>query len=166
MPDSAEHPVLTHAAVARVRAGLAAHGIGRDVVYFEQAATTAALAAEKLGVDVAQIANSLVFEADGDPLLVLTSGAHRVDLEKVRLLSGHRRIGRASAAFVREHTGQAIGGVAPIGHPGPIQTLVDEWLARYDVVWAAAGHPHTVFPTTYDELLLMTGGRPADVGAA
>ena len=80
-------------------------------------------------------------------------------------MTGHVRVGRADAEFVKRHTGQVIGGVAPVGHPAPIRTLVDEQLARHEVVWAAAGHAHTVFPTTYAELLLVTGGTPADVGA-
>ena len=91
-------------------------------------------------------------------------GAHRVDTVLVSGLVGAQHLGRADADFVRKHTGMAIGGVAPIGHPRPIRTLVDIALARYDVVWAAGGHPHTVFPTTYDELLRITAGTPAEVG--
>ena len=78
-------------------------------------------------------------------------------------LPGLAQLARADAQFGRKHTGMAIGGVAPLGHPKPIRTVVDVDLARYDVVWAAAGHPHTVVPTTYDELLRMTGGTPAEV---
>ncbi|HJX44417.1 MAG TPA: YbaK/EbsC family protein, partial [Geodermatophilus sp.] len=96
--------------------------------------------------------------------LVLTSGAHRVDTARVAALLGVPRVQRADADFVREHTGQPIGGVAPVGHPAPIGTLVDVELARYEQVWAAAGHPSAVFPTTYDELLRLTGGTPAEVG--
>ena len=103
-------------------------------------------------------------DVDGEPLLVLTSGAHRVDEPTVAGLLGVPRITRATPEFVRRHTGQAIGGVAPLGHPEPIGTLVDVELARHEQVWAAAGHPHTVFPTTYDELLRLTGGTPAEVG--
>ena len=95
---------------------------------------------------------------------VLTSGAHRVDEAQVAALLGVPRVTPAPADFVRRHTGQAIGGVAPIGHPEPIGTLVDIELARYEQVWAAAGHPRTVFPTTYDELLRLTGGTAAEVG--
>ena len=108
------------------------------------AVTTAAAAAAALGVEVGQIANSLVFDADGDPLLVLTSGAHRVDTGKVAALIGVRRVRRASPDFVRAATGQAIGGVAPVGHPVPLRTLVDRDLAQYDEVWAAGGIPHAV----------------------
>ncbi|HVL82897.1 MAG TPA: YbaK/EbsC family protein [Pseudonocardia sp.] len=127
------------------------------------AVTTAAAAAAALGVEVGQIANSLVFDADGAPLLVLTSGAHRVDTGKVAALLGLDAVRRASPAFVREATGQAIGGVAPVGHPAPLRTLVDRTLAAYDEVWAAGGIPHAVFPTTFAELVAVTGGQPAEV---
>ena len=98
------------------------------------------------------------------PLLILTSGAHRVDAPKVAALLGVAEVTPARAEFVRHHTGQVIGGVAPIGHPEPIGTLVDVELARYDVVWAAAGHPASVFPTSYEELLRLTAGTAAEVG--
>ncbi|MEV5766762.1 YbaK/EbsC family protein [Micromonospora sp. NPDC049460] len=124
---------------------------------------TAAAAAESLGVGVGQIANSLVFEADGAPLLVLTSGAHRVDTAGLAASIGITRLRRATPDFVRAHTGQVIGGVAPVGHPRPLRTLVDTALERYDEVWAAGGVPQAVFPTTYRELLRVTGGTPAEV---
>jgi prolyl-tRNA editing enzyme YbaK/EbsC (Cys-tRNA(Pro) deacylase) len=127
------------------------------------AAATAAAAAHALGVEVGQIANSLIFMADGDPLLVLTSGAHRVDTAKVAALLGVNAVKRATPELVREHTGQAIGGVAPLGHPKPVPTLVDTALAAFDEIWAAAGIPHAVFPTTYDELVRITAGTPAVV---
>lgn len=127
------------------------------------AATTAAAAAAALGVEVGQIANSLVFDADGAPLLVLTSGAHRVDTGKVAALLGVARVRRATPEFVRAATGQAIGGVAPLGHPAPLRTLVDRALEAFDEVWAAGGIAHAVFPTTYAELVAVTGGEPADV---
>ena len=113
---------------------------------------------------VGAIANSLLFDVGGAPLLILTSGAHRVDEGKVATLLGVPGIARASADFVREHTGMPIGGVAPLGHPEPIGTLVDVELARYEQVWAAAGHPHAVFPTSYEELLRLTDGTAAEVG--
>jgi prolyl-tRNA editing enzyme YbaK/EbsC (Cys-tRNA(Pro) deacylase) len=128
------------------------------------AAPTASAAAAQLGCEVGAIANSLIFAADGTPLLVMTSGAHRVDTSRVAALIGAVAVERASAAAVREWTGQAIGGVGPVGHPAPIRTLVDTWLSKYDVIWAAAGHPHTVFPTTFDELVRITSGTPADIG--
>ncbi|MGN9775615.1 YbaK/EbsC family protein [Micromonospora sp. H33] len=124
---------------------------------------TAAAAAEALGVEVGQIANSLVFEADGVPLLVLTSGAHRVDTAGLAASIGVTRLRRATPEFVREHTGQVIGGVAPVGHPRPLRTLVDTALGTYDEIWAAGGVPRAVFPTTYPELLRVTGGTPAEV---
>ena len=127
------------------------------------AVTTAAAAAAALGVEVGQIANSLIFDADGEPLLVLTSGSHRVDTGKVAALLGVERVRRASPEFVRAATGQVIGGVAPVGHPMPIRTLVDRALEQYDEVWAAGGVAHAVFPTTFDELVAVTGGEPADV---
>jgi prolyl-tRNA editing enzyme YbaK/EbsC (Cys-tRNA(Pro) deacylase) len=114
-------------------------------------------------VEVGQIANSLIFDADGEPLLVLTSGAHRVDTARVAADLGVTRLKRATPEFVRQHTGQAIGGVAPLGHPKPVRTLVDTALARYDAIWAAGGVPRAVFPITYAELLRVTAGSPADV---
>ena len=157
----------THRNVDLVVSALAAGGadpvrIARLQV-LPDAVTTAAAAAAALGVEVGQIANSLVFDADRAPLLVLTSGAHRVDTAKVAALVGAQRVRRASPEFVREATGQAIGGVAPVGHPRPLRTLVDRALAGYDEVWAAGGIPHAVFPSTYAELLAVTGGEPADV---
>jgi prolyl-tRNA editing enzyme YbaK/EbsC (Cys-tRNA(Pro) deacylase) len=153
-----------HPRVAAIAELLAAAGAGGEVREVPAGARTAAEAAAGLGVPVGAIANSLVFDAGGRPLLVLTSGAHRVDTARVAALLGVPRVQRADAAFVREHTGQPIGGVAPVGHPAPIGTLVDVELARYERVWAAAGHPSAVFPTTYDELLRLTGGTPAEVG--
>ena len=167
-PDPAGNPAdptgqLAHPAVRRVTARLAELGVAGRVRLLDDSARTAAQAAAQLGVGVAQIANSLVFSADGAPLLVMASGGHRVDTAKVAALVGAASVDRADPEFVRTHTGFAIGGVAPVGHPEPLRTLVDTDLATYDEVWAAAGHPHTVFPTTYDELLRITGGTPADV---
>lgn len=152
------HPNAEH--VASV---LRDHGVEGEVVELPEAARTAQAAAEQLGCEVGAIANSLVFDADGAPLLVLTSGAHRVDTVKVAALAGAEKVRRATPEFVREATGQPIGGVAPVGHPAPIRTLVDVWLDGHDRVWAAGGHPHTVFPTSYEELLKITGGDPAEV---
>ena len=152
-----------HPNAENVAGRLAALGANGQVVELPEPAPTALAAAEQLGCDVGAIANSLVFAADGEPLLVLTSGAHRVDTVKVAALIGATSVKRATPEFVREATGQPIGGVAPVGHPEPVRTLVDIWLERHDVVWAAAGHPHTVFPTSYTELLRMTGGTPAEV---
>jgi prolyl-tRNA editing enzyme YbaK/EbsC (Cys-tRNA(Pro) deacylase) len=154
-----------HPRVVAVSRALAAAGATGQVRELPGTARTAAAAAEQLGVPVGAIANSLVFDVGGAPLLILPSGAHRVDEAKVATLLGVPRIARASAEFVREHTGMPIGGVAPLGHPEPIGTLVDVELARYPRVWAAAGHPHAVFPTSYEELLRITDGTAAEVGA-
>ncbi len=152
-----------HPNVQAVQDALAAAGAEGQIVVLPDAVTTAAAAAAALGVEVGQIANSLIFNADGGPLLVLTSGAHRVDTAKVAELLGMENIKRASPEFVREHTGQPIGGVAPLGHPKPVPTLVDVALDAYPVVWAAGGIPHAVFPTTYAELVRITAGTPAEV---
>jgi prolyl-tRNA editing enzyme YbaK/EbsC (Cys-tRNA(Pro) deacylase) len=128
-----------------------------------EAAHTAIAAATALDIGVGQIANSLIFDADGAPLLVLTSGAHRVDPIKAAAAVTAQAVRRASPDFVRRHTGQVIGGVSPLGHPEPVRTLVDTALADYDEVWAAGGVPQAVFPIRYDELVRITGGTPADV---
>lgn len=138
-------------------------GIDGDIVVLPDAASTAALAASALGVEVGAIANSLVFWSDGEPLLVMTSGAHRVDTAALATRLGRERIARATVEQVREATGQAIGGVAPTGHPAPLDTVIDEDLAAYPEIWAAGGTPHTVFPLTFDELVRLTGGRVAKV---
>jgi prolyl-tRNA editing enzyme YbaK/EbsC (Cys-tRNA(Pro) deacylase) len=153
-----------HPNVEVVAACLEKLGATGKIVELTEAAPTAQAAADLLGCEVGAIANSLVFAADGAPLLVLTSGAHRVDTRQVAALIGAEKVTRATPEFVRATTGQTIGGVAPLGHPEPIRTLVDTWLERYDVVWAAGGHAHTVFPTTFAELLVLTGGTAADVG--
>src|SRR6266851_928473 len=140
-------------------------GVAGEVRELPDPAPTAATAAAQLGCEVGAIANSLVFRADDAPLLILTSGAHRVDTGRAAALLGTGQVRRADPGFVRAATGQVIGGVAPVGHPRPLRTLVDVWLGKYDVVWAAAGHAHTVFPTSFTELLRITGGSPADVGA-
>lgn len=152
----------SHAAVDKVAAALAADGIEPRIVWFDDAVTTAKLAADALGVEVGQIANSLVFTLDDEPILVLTSGAHRVDTDWLGAELGGT-IGRASKEVVKAATGQVIGGVAPVGHPSPVRTFVDVDLAAYDEVWAAAGHAKTVFPTTFDELVRITGGTPTAV---
>lgn len=153
-----------HPTVRKVTEALAAAGATGQVRTLAEEVRTAALAAAQLGVEVGAIANSLIFDADGEALLVLTSGAHRVDTARVAALVGVGELRRASPDFVRAATGQPIGGVAPVGHPRPLRTLVDVDLAAYDVVWAAGGIPHTVFPTSYAELVRITGGTPAEVG--
>ena len=127
------------------------------------AVTTAAAAAAALGVEVGQIANSLVFDADGAPLLVLASGAHRVDTAKVAALVGARRVRRATADLVLAATGQEVGGVAPTGHPAPLRALGDVDLARHPLLWAGGGDHHTMVSLTYADLLRLTGGDEAAV---
>jgi prolyl-tRNA editing enzyme YbaK/EbsC (Cys-tRNA(Pro) deacylase) len=167
-----------HPNCAAVNEILRAAGLPGRVRMLDEAVTTARAAAEHLGCPVGAIANSLIFEtfraasvgmreqlpeADaGAPLLIMTSGAHRVDMSKVGEQLGVQ-LRRASPAFVREHTGQPIGGIAPVGHPKPIRTIVDRSLAEFDELWAAGGIPHAVFPMTYDELISLTGGVEADV---
>ena len=157
-----------HPRVAEVTRLLADAGSPAEVRVLPSEVRTAQAAAAALGVPVGAIVNSLVFAVDDgrdtQPLLVLTSGAHRVDEAAVAGLLGVARVTRAAPEFVREHTGQAIGGVAPVGHPAPIGTLVDVELAAHERVWAAAGHPSAVFSTSYDELLRLTAGTSADVG--
>jgi len=154
MHRNAEH-------VASALRSLGVPGLVRELA---EPTPTAATAAAQLGCEIGAIANSLVFNADGEPLLVLTSGAHRVDTAKVAAELGVETVSRADPEFVYAATGQRIGGVAPVGHPKPVRTLVDNALAEYDVVWAAGGHVHTVFPTSFDELVRITGGMQADVG--
>ena len=156
-----EHPSVTRFRDALDRAG----GTG-EVVVLPDGVHTAALAAAALGCEVGAIANSLLFDADGEPVLVLTSGAHRVDTAAVAARTGRRRLRRASPDFVREHTGQVIGGVSPLDHPAPLTTYVDPWLRRHPVLWAAAGHPAAVFSTTFEELVRMTGAVEVDVEPA
>jgi prolyl-tRNA editing enzyme YbaK/EbsC (Cys-tRNA(Pro) deacylase) len=152
-----------HPYAANVARHLRALGVGGEVRELPEPAPTAATAAAQLGCPVGAIANSLVFSADGEPLLILTSGAHRVDTAKVAAELGLAKLGRADPDFVYASTGQRIGGVAPVGHPQPIRTLVDRALEPYEVVWAAAGHAHTVFPTSFPELVRITSGTVADV---
>jgi len=155
--------IANHPNVRAVEAALREAGIEPRVRVLPETAPTAAAAAEQIGCPVAAIANSLVFDAAGSPVLVLTSGAHRVDTAKVAALLGVPKLARATPDFVRAHTGQVIGGVAPVGHPAPIRTLIDETLASFGEVWAAAGHPHTVFPTSYEQLVGMTKGEAVAV---
>lgn len=146
-----------------VHDAIRAAGIQGDIIVLPDAASTAPLAAAALGVEVGAIANSLVFWSDDAPLLVMTSGAHRVDTAALAERLGRTKITRATPEQVREATGQAIGGVAPTGHPLPVHTVVDEELAQYPEIWAAGGTPHTVFPMTYDQLVALTGGTVVKV---
>jgi prolyl-tRNA editing enzyme YbaK/EbsC (Cys-tRNA(Pro) deacylase) len=140
-----------------------ADGSPTQVQLLPEAVHTAPAAAAALGVEVGQIANSLIFDADGEPLLVLTSGAHRADQAKLAALTGTTAVKRATPDFVKLHTGQVIGGVAPLGHPRPVRTLVDADLRRYPEVWAAGGIPQSLFAITYADLVRITDGTPAAV---
>ncbi|HXJ54740.1 MAG TPA: YbaK/EbsC family protein [Burkholderiales bacterium] len=157
--------VLTNPSVERVRAALERAGMAADIVELPGAARTAKAAADFLGCQVAQIANSLVFRAQASDtaVLVMSSGACRVDVARLAQLLGEP-IAKADADFVRRHTGFAIGGVAPVGH-GLSSVFVEKALAAHDELWAAAGHPHTVFRLSYRELLSITGGREAELAA-
>jgi prolyl-tRNA editing enzyme YbaK/EbsC (Cys-tRNA(Pro) deacylase) len=159
-----ESAVHSHPAVERVRAALTAAGVAVEILALPDAARTARAAADAIGCDVAQIANSLVFrgETSDTALLVMTSGANRVDTARVAALVGES-IGKADARFVRAATGFVIGGVAPVGHVAPVRTLIDRDLLRHAEIWAAAGHPHTVFRLTPDALLRLTGGTVVEV---
>jgi prolyl-tRNA editing enzyme YbaK/EbsC (Cys-tRNA(Pro) deacylase) len=153
-----------HANCDAVDAVLEAAGVAGRVRVLDEAAPTAAAAAARLGVEVGAIANSLVFAtAEGTPLLVMTSGAHRVDTAKVAAHIGTAALRRADPDFVHAATGQRIGGVAPVAHPNRLRTLVDIALAAHSQVWAAGGIPHAVFPTTFDELVMLTDGEAAEV---
>jgi prolyl-tRNA editing enzyme YbaK/EbsC (Cys-tRNA(Pro) deacylase) len=156
--------VLTNPSVERVRAALAAAGLAPDIVELPGAARTAIAAAQFLGCEVAQIANSLVFRAQtsDSAVLVMSSGARRVSTAKLSSLVGEP-IGKADADFVRRHTGFAIGGVAPAGHVGDLRRYVERSLAAYAEIWAAAGHPSTVFRLTYADLVRITGGAEAEL---
>jgi prolyl-tRNA editing enzyme YbaK/EbsC (Cys-tRNA(Pro) deacylase) len=154
-----------NASVAQVRAWLEAAGHAGEVVMLADSARTAAQAAAALGCEVAQIAKSLIFAADGRGVLVIASGANRVDEALVAGLLG-APIGKATAAQVREWTGYAIGGVPPVAHRTALTTIIDADLGQYDRIWAAAGHPHAVFPLTFADLVRWTGGTVASVKAA
>jgi prolyl-tRNA editing enzyme YbaK/EbsC (Cys-tRNA(Pro) deacylase) len=166
--EPGSEPGTEHASIARFRAELTARGGQGRIVVLPDSVHTAQLAADALGCEVGAIANSLLFtvpaespaeETEGEPLLLLTSGAHRVDTDKVVADLGLPGLRRAKPEFVRRHTGQVIGGVSPFAHPAPVRTYLDPWLRRYDVIWAAAGHPAAVFSTTFEELQQMTGAE-------
>jgi prolyl-tRNA editing enzyme YbaK/EbsC (Cys-tRNA(Pro) deacylase) len=157
--------IIEKAAVKRVIAALAEHGLTGEVNVLSDSARTAQEAATALGIEVGQIASSLIFKLpDESPLLVITSGRHRVDTDLVAKNLGIEKLGRVDADYVKEKSGFSIGGVAPIGWVSPATILIDQVLNDYQVVWAAAGHPHAVYPTTFAELLECTGAKPMIVG--
>jgi prolyl-tRNA editing enzyme YbaK/EbsC (Cys-tRNA(Pro) deacylase) len=161
-----------HAAITRFRAELERRGGQGRIVVLPDSVHTARLAADALGCEVGAIANSLLFTVpteqddgagEGEPLLLLTSGSHRVDTGKVAAELGLSTLKRAKPDFVRRHTGQVIGGVSPFDHPAPVRTYLDPVLRQYDVIWAAAGHPAAVFSSTFEELQRMTGASELEV---
>ena len=157
--------VLEKAAVKRVVAALQEHGCDGQIKVLSDSARTAAEAAAALGIEVGQIASSLIFKLpDGSPLLIITSGRHRVDTDLVASNLGIEKLGRVDADYVKEQSGFSIGGVAPIGLVSPATILIDQALNDYEVVWAAAGHPHAVYPTSFAELLAITSAKPMIVG--
>ncbi len=158
--------VLEKSAVKRVVAAMETFSIKGEIKVLMQTAKSAAEAAAGLGILVGQIASSIIFKLpDQSPLLVITSGRHRVDTELVASKLGIEKLERVDADFVKEISGFSIGGVAPIGWlTSPAITLIDEALSDYEIVWAAAGHPHAVFPTTYQELLTAAHATPMKVG--
>ncbi|OJU42005.1 MAG: aminoacyl-tRNA deacylase [Microbacterium sp. 69-10] len=138
---------------------LAAAGVDSAIVVLPDSARTAALAAAAIGCEVGAIGNSLVLVADGEPVLVMTSGAHRVDFGVLARSIGADAVAMAPADVVREATGQVIGGVAPVGHPTRLRTYLDEDLRGFAQVWTAGGTPHTVMPLTFAQLESLTGGE-------
>ena len=158
--------VLTNSSVVRVSALLKKLNCSGQVRILSESARTALDAADSLGIEVGQVASSIVFRLpSGNPLLVITSGRHRVDTSLVAENLGVEKLHRADADFIKESSGFSIGGVSPLGWISkPEIILIDEALNDYDVAWAAAGHPHAVYPTTYDELIQCTGAQPMIVG--
>ncbi|WP_309106824.1 YbaK/EbsC family protein [Arthrobacter sp.] len=150
-------------AVANVQRALVEAGVRDTVKVFETKVPTASAAASVLGCELAAITNSLIFELDGGPLLILASGAARVDTDHVASQLGSGRIRRATARFVREHTGQEVGGVAPLGHPHKIRTLLDSTLEQHEILWAGAGDHNSMFSITYRDLQRITDAEVMDV---
>ena len=157
--------VLQNPSVQRVSAKLKELGVKGEVHVLSDSARTAQEAADALGILVGQVASSIVFKLDGEsPLLVITSGRHRVDTKLVAEKLGVAKLHRVDADYVKEKSGFSIGGVSPVGWISSATILIDEALNDYEVVWAAAGHPHSVYPTTFAELLECTGAKPMVVG--
>jgi len=157
--------VLQNPSVQRVSARLKELGINGEVHVLSDSARTAQEAADALGILVGQVASSIVFKLDDEsPLLVITSGRHRVDTKLVAEKLGIAKLHRVDADYVKEKSGFSIGGVSPVGWINPATILIDEALNDYEVVWAAAGHPHSVYPTTFAELIQATGAKPMVVG--
>ena len=145
-----------HDPVLNVRSALTAAGAEDTVRTFEEKVPTAAAAAAVLECEVAAITNSLVFELDGEPLLILASGAAKVDTGLVAEKLGAGKIRRAKPDFVLEHTGQEVGGVAPVGHPRKLRTILDTSLQEHPLLWAGAGDHNSMFSISYEELARIT----------
>ena len=158
--------ILEKAAVRRFIQAATDLGVKGQVTVLAETARTAVDAANGLGIEVGQIASSLIFKlSSGNPLLIITSGRHRVDTELVAKNLGITELGRADANYVKDISGYSVGGVSPLGWISkPEIILIDEALNGYDIVWAAAGHPHAVYPTSYAELIACTGATPMVVG--
>ncbi len=158
--------ILEKAAVKRFKEAADSLGVKGEINILAETARTAIDAANGLGIEVGQIASSLIFKLpSGNPLLIITSGRHRVDTELVAKNLNIPELGRADANYVKEVSGYSVGGVSPIGWIStPEITLIDEALNDYEVVWAASGHPHAVYPTTYSELIVCTKAQPMVVG--
>ena len=157
--------VLEKAAVKRVQQALIDLGVSGQIKVLIESARTAQEAADGLGIEVGQIASSLIFKLpDHSPLLIITSGRHRVDVDLVAKNLGIEKLERVDAAYVKEISGFSIGGVAPIGWISPATIIIDQALNDYEVVWAAAGHPHAVYPTSFKELLQCTDAQQMVVG--
>jgi len=157
--------VLQNPSVRRVSAKLKELGIDGEVHVLSDSARTAQEAADALGILVGQVASSIVFKLDDEsPLLVITSGRHRVDTKLVAEKLVIAKLHRVDADYVKEKSGFSIGGVSPVGWVSPATILIDEALNDYEVVWAAAGHPHAVYPTSFAELVAATGAKPMVVG--
>jgi prolyl-tRNA editing enzyme YbaK/EbsC (Cys-tRNA(Pro) deacylase) len=158
--------ILEKAAVKRFQEAATKLGVKGEVNILAETARTAIDAANGLGIEVGQIASSLIFKLpSGNPLLIITSGRHRVDTDLVAKNLGITELGRADANYVKEVSGYSVGGVSPIGWTSqPEVTLIDQALNDYPVVWAASGHPHAVYPTSFDELIACTGASPMVVG--
>ncbi|CAB4332046.1 unannotated protein [freshwater metagenome] len=159
--------VLEKSAVKRVKQALISNGLSTEITVLSESARSAAEAASALGIEVGQIASSIIFKlSDQKPLLVITSGRHRVDTELVADKLGIDKLDRVDADYVKENSGFSIGGVAPIGWTNPPAiVIIDEALSEYEVVWAAAGHPHAVFPSSFNELKSIANATALVVGA-
>ncbi len=152
-----------HARNTAVARDLEAAGIDAEITLLTEQTNTAKAAAAYLGVEVGAIANSLIFDADGEAVLIMTSGRHRVDTDHVAGIIGAEKLGRASADLVKAATGQVIGGVAPCGHPAPVRTYIDTALRDYPELWAAGGTADSMMPMTYDQLITLTNGQEISV---